>query len=180
MSQLIILDPRAEIGTPITPYALKGDVGKAGLRVALVSNGFYDATKLLRALEAVLPTHLEAPRIRLFERNNASVPGTPEQIAEIVRESDLAVCALGQCGSCTSSATRDAVALARAGVPALALISEKFGLAAQFVARSVGMPEVPRLKLPHPVAGSGMDRIAAIADAAAADVVAAWRGDYVL
>lgn len=128
----------------------------------------------------MLPGHLEMPRFKLFERNNASVPGTPEQLAEIARESDVAICALGQCGSCTSSATRDTVGLARLGVPAMALISERFGVAAQFVARSVGMPDAPRVKLPHPVAGSGDARIAAIADAAAADIIAAWRGEHVL
>jgi hypothetical protein len=39
---VIVLDPRAGIRMPITAYALKADTGKAGLRIALVSNAFYD------------------------------------------------------------------------------------------------------------------------------------------
>lgn len=50
---------------------------------------------------------------------------------------------------------RDGIALARAGLPAVALVTEDFWPQGDFVARSFGMPEIPRLRLPHPVAGSG-------------------------
>ena len=46
----------------------------------------------------------------------------------------------------------------------MTLVTEKFTTQGNFVARSVGMPTVPRLELPHPVAGSGdknMTRVAA-------------------
>ena len=59
---------------------------------------------------------------------------------------------------------RDGVKLARKTVPAVALLTEKFTAQGDFVARSVGMPTLPRLVLPHPVAGSGeknMSRVAA-------------------
>ncbi len=177
---ITILDPRAEIGVPITPYLLAAETTRPGLRVALVSNGFYDASNLLNALGEVLRTELNDPQIRLFARENASVVAGPEVIADIAEACDVAVTALGHCGSCTSSATRDAVALARAGLPVAALVSEKFIETAKFVSRSVGMPEVPRVRLPHPVAGSGARRIAEIARAAAPTLIAAWRGEHVI
>lgn len=46
----------------------------------------------------------------------------------------------------------------------MTLVTEKFMTQGNFVARSVGMPTIPRLELPHPVAGSGdknMTRVAA-------------------
>jgi hypothetical protein len=61
-----ILDPRAEPGVAITPYALSIDTSRRGLRVALFSNTFFDATNLLRALGACLPGHLNAPLINLY------------------------------------------------------------------------------------------------------------------
>jgi hypothetical protein len=180
MVELTILDPRAEPGVPITPYALAADLGRPGLRVALVSNTFYDASKLLQAVGEALGGRLPGARIKLYEIPNASLIASPEEIAAIAGDNDLAITALGHCGSCTSSATRDAVNLARAGLPVCALVTEKFWEASAFVARSVGMPAVPRVRLPHPVAGTGLVRITAIAQAAAPDVLAAWSAQHVL
>jgi hypothetical protein len=180
MAELVILDPKAEPGVPITPYTLSADIGRPGLRVALVSNTFFDATKLLVAVGEALGAHLKGVQITLYEIPNATIIAPPEKIAEIARDNDVTVTALGHCGSCTSSATRDAVNLARAGVPSCALISTKFWEASAFVARSVGMPDVPRVQLPHPVSGTGAARIAEIARGAAPGVIAVWKGRHVL
>ena len=180
MDDILILDPRAEAGVAITPYALSIDVGRPGLKVGLLSNCFFDATKLLKAVGEALAGRLEGVRINLYEVPNPSLLASPEVIAKVAGENDVAVTALGHCGSCTSSATRNAVNLARAGVPACALMSEKFWEAGGFVARSVGMPDVPRVRLPHPVSGTGSARIAEIARGAAPHVIEAWRGQHVL
>ena len=42
---------------------------------------------------------------------------------------------------------------------------------------SAGMPDIPRLKLPHPVAGSGHDAMGRVADDVAARIVAVLRGE---
>ena len=59
---------------------------------------------------------------------------------------------------------RDGIAFARRGIPVVALVTEDFSAQGDFVARASGMPEVPRVLLPHPVAGTGeaaMRRVAA-------------------
>jgi hypothetical protein len=71
---------------------------------------------------------------------------------------------------------RDGIAFARRGIPAVALVTTEFAPQGDFVARSVGMPGVPRVALPHPVAGSGRAAMARIADAAAPAILAALRG----
>ena len=58
---------------------------------------------------------------------------------------------------------RDGIELARRGLPNVALITEAFWPQAEFVARAAGMPGAPRIRLPHPVAGTGRDRMAEIA-----------------
>ena len=58
---------------------------------------------------------------------------------------------------------RDGINLARRGIPAVALVTEAFWSQGDFVAQSLGMPGIPRLKLPHPVAGSGSESIRAVA-----------------
>ncbi|HCD27069.1 MAG TPA: hypothetical protein DER02_06090 [Gammaproteobacteria bacterium] len=58
---------------------------------------------------------------------------------------------------------RDGINLARLGLPAIALVTEDFWPQGNFVAQSLGMREVPRVKLPHPLAGTGKARLAAVA-----------------
>ena len=71
---------------------------------------------------------------------------------------------------------RDGVKLARRGVPAVALVTEKFWAQGDFVARSVGMPDVPRTRLPHPVAGSGHENMTKVASQIAPDIIASLSG----
>jgi len=54
-------------------------------------------------------------------------------------------------------------------------MTEKFMEAGSFVARSVGIPDIPRAQLPHPVAGTGADHIVGITRGAAPDIIAAWQ-----
>ena len=50
---------------------------------------------------------------------------------------------------------RDGVNLAKLGIPAVALVTSEFWPQGDFVAQSLGMPDVPRVQLPHPIAGIG-------------------------
>ena len=66
---------------------------------------------------------------------------------------------------------RDGVNIAKKGLPSIALITDDFWAQGEFVARSVGMPTVPRVKLPHPVAGTGEMRITEVADSIAEEII---------
>ncbi len=50
----------------------------------------------------------------------------------------------------------------------VALVTEPFWRQGDLIALSNGMPDVPRLCLPHPVAGSGTEAMARLADDAGA------------
>ena len=71
---------------------------------------------------------------------------------------------------------RDGVRIARRGVPAVALVTEEFWAQGDFIARSVGLPDIPRVRLPHPVAGTGVESMAAIATATVPNIMSAWQG----
>ena len=58
---------------------------------------------------------------------------------------------------------RDGINLAKLGIPAVALVTEEFWPQGDFVAESLGMPEIPKVKLPHPIAGTGTENIRQIA-----------------
>lgn len=66
--------------------------------------------------------------------------------------------------------------VANLGIPAVALVTEKFWPQGDFVASSLGMPDIPRVQLPHPVAGTGAANLQRIADAIAPAILNALRG----
>lgn len=70
---------------------------------------------------------------------------------------------------------RDGVKLARLGIPAVALVTERFVDQGNFVARSVGVPDLPRVRLPHPVAGTGKESLRQIAEAVVPQLLEAWK-----
>jgi hypothetical protein len=58
---------------------------------------------------------------------------------------------------------RDVIEVARRGKPAVALVTQKFFDQGNFVAKAAGMPDVPRIMLPHPTAGRGEAFLSALA-----------------
>lgn len=68
---------------------------------------------------------------------------------------------------------RDGINFAKLGIPAVALVTEEFWPQGDFVAQSLGMPGVPRIKLPHPVAGTGAANMREVADSIAPLVIRA-------
>jgi hypothetical protein len=72
---------------------------------------------------------------------------------------------------------RDGIEVARQNKAVVALVTEQFWPQGDFVAKSNGMPDVPRLRLPHPVAGTGHDSMDVIAQKIAPDLVAILRGE---
>ena len=59
---------------------------------------------------------------------------------------------------------RDAIIIARAGIPTVALITQRFVEQGRLIAAARGMADLPQVALPYPIAGTGP---AAIADTAA-------------
>jgi len=54
----------------------------------------------------------------------------------------------------------DAVNLERLGIPTVTVVTEPFTVAADTVARSLGMPDVPRVVIPHDYLSEDSDAIA--------------------
>ncbi|MEQ8233071.1 MAG: hypothetical protein RLW61_12470 [Gammaproteobacteria bacterium] len=59
----------------------------------------------------------------------------------------------------------------------MALVTSKFRPQGEFVARAEGMPGVPQVILPHPVAGIGMPAMAELAASITDELVARLRGE---
>lgn len=60
-------------------------------------------------------------------------------------------------------------------MPSVALVTEDYWPQGDFVAKSLGMPDVPRVKLPHPVAGTGETNLSRIAEQVVDDIVSKFK-----
>jgi hypothetical protein len=170
-----LLDPVAEPGLAADPYTCRFEP-RAGAVIAMVSNSFTDASVFLRDIQAQLVPLFGGVEYRHFDKTHirhSTYPLTAERIAEIAAQCDAVVTAYGHCGSCTSGTIRDAVAFARTGTPVVALATERFADEARFVARAAGMPQVPLIILPHPVAGRDRQFHEELARKVAPQIVAA-------
>ncbi|MDC0068826.1 hypothetical protein OAL10_08555 [Gammaproteobacteria bacterium] len=56
-------------------------------------------------------------------------------------------------------------------MPVVSLVTEEFWPQGNFVAQSLGMPDVPRVKLPHPIAGTGDANIGRVAEGAIDEIL---------
>ena len=59
----------------------------------------------------------------------------------------------------------------------MALVTDEFWSQGDFVAGSLGMPDLPRVRLPHPVAGTGQVNMRKVAERIAPAVLAALAGN---
>jgi hypothetical protein len=72
---------------------------------------------------------------------------------------------------------RDGINIAKLGLPCVALVTEEFWPQGNFVAQSLGMPDVPRIRLPHPVAGTGEANLKRVAGELVSAIIAALKGE---
>lgn len=72
---------------------------------------------------------------------------------------------------------RDGINAALRDIPAVALVTDEFWAQGDFIASSFGMPDIPRVQLPHPVAGTGADNHRIVAEKVASEIVAALEHD---
>lgn len=70
----------------------------------------------------------------------------------------------------------DGIALAKKGIPSVAVVTEEFWEQAKFVSESLGMPDAPRVRVPHPTAGIGEAGLRRVAKQISGEVIEALAG----
>ncbi|MEO8697649.1 MAG: hypothetical protein ABI658_29390 [Acidimicrobiales bacterium] len=69
----------------------------------------------------------------------------------------------------------DSIKIALLNTPVVALIGDKFWEQSVLVARAQGLSDLPRVKFPYPLAGSGADNLQRVAVAVVDDVLRSLR-----
>ena len=82
----------------------------------------------------------------------AGAPATNQQLKKAC-EGDIALLALGDCGSCSSWVVLDAIRLEKMGTPTISICSNSFSDFAHELAGSHGAQDLNILSVEHPIAG---------------------------
>jgi hypothetical protein len=85
-----------------------------------------------------------------------------DHIAELATAVDFAIVGLGTCGSCTSFAIADAVAIEQRERPVIAVVTEEFATHGHTMARHLGHGGLSVLVLPYPLEARPEDELLAI------------------
>ncbi len=122
-------------------------------KVSLVDNTKPGANIILKVLSKSLGN-----REFLCVKKPAGAPATEEQIKKAA-SSDVAILALGDCGSCTSWVVLDAIRLEEEGTPTISICSDYFAPFARNLAESHGLKCLRILEIKHPIAGLESDEV---------------------
>ncbi len=121
--------------------------------VSLVDNTKPGAHTILKVLSESLGN-----RELMWVNKPAGAPATDQQIKKAA-STDLAILALGDCGSCTSWVVLDAILLEERGIPTISLCSDHFAPFARELAQSHGLADLRILEVEHPIAGLSRDEV---------------------
>jgi hypothetical protein len=122
-------------------------------RVSVVDNTKPGADIILKVLSESMGN-----RELQWVHKPAGAPATDFQIQKAA-SADLAILALGDCGSCTSWVVLDAIRLEERGIPTISICSDHFAPFARDLAKSHGLGDLRILEVEHPIAGLSIDEV---------------------
>jgi hypothetical protein len=154
----VVFDPRGKVSSDADPVAPRPKALE-GLRLGILDNSKWNANKLLRGAQAAFAGTVKFAAVNYYVKQNFSKDAAPELLAQIARENDVVLTAIGDCGSCCSCCIRDAVALERAGVPAAAIITTEFARETDLTLAAIGMPGLRPVTIDHPVSSINAEEV---------------------
>lgn len=142
---------------PVSPRRnAEGDLGAqrastlVGKRIGLLYNGKPGGQHILAGVKAALSERYDGTSFDYRAKPHAGV-GAPF-LDELPGKWDVAVVAVGDCGSCSSFAVHDAVELEKRGIPTVVFVSEPFAEMSRLWARQLEVPKLGIVVVGHPLA----------------------------
>jgi hypothetical protein len=172
-----VYDPCGVIEVEASPTAPRPSTTE-GLRLGVLSNTKWNATKLLRATVRELAFHgLTFASVTYYDKHHFSSDASPELIGQIAAENDVALTAIGDCGSCTSSCVNDAVRLEAAGVPTVVIVTTEFENEARLQREALGMADLEPVVVTHPISSLTVEQLDGRAAEVAPQARRIWFGE---
>ena len=147
-----------------------------GLRLSVLDNTKWNAMTLLRKIAALLQEREQLADIHYFRKEAFSKPAAGDLLQQIAATSDIVITAIGDCGSCTSCCTVDAIALERLGIPTAVIVTTEFVHESKMQALALGMDDLKPAVIDHPLSALTADLIEQRARQAAPQAEAIWLG----
>lgn len=166
------LNPIADGLVQPHPYDLRADLSEQ-ITVGLVINKIVQCDQFMAEIGKALGAHFPHLDIRSYETGTITYADA-ELMDKVADDCDAAICAIGHCGSCTAGTVKDGIALIERGCPAVSLVTEVFWEQAEALARSLGWPDAPRIKLPYPIWGTEQSHMQDVAGRTAVEITAAF------
>jgi hypothetical protein len=144
-----LLDPRGDVTVDAQPIADRLETLE-GATIGFLDNAKTNADHFLEDVAGVLTAEYGVAETIHRGKANTAVPA--DSIASYLASNcDAVVNAYGDCGSCTSWCVYDSVDLEKQGVPTATVNSDEFVRLGQSESRSLGMPGLPLVTVPHPM-----------------------------
>ncbi|MCV7079239.1 UGSC family (seleno)protein [Mycobacterium szulgai] len=154
-----IYDPCGVVEVTAIPMAPR-PTSIEGLRLGVLSNTKWNAAKLLRATVRELTEHgIAFASVTYYDKHHFSSDASPELISQIAAENDVALTAIGDCGSCCSACVNDGVRLEAAGVPTVVIVTTEFELEARLQRESRGMAGLEPAVATHPISSLTLEQL---------------------
>jgi hypothetical protein len=169
-SAMNLLDPTIETEEEPIDFAPR-PVNLRGLRIGLIENTKKNAEAVLRKLAEKLEA-LHGMTTEVLVHKPQRAPVKEAQIAELKGRTDFAIAGVGDCGACSSGSLLDAVILEKAGIPAIAIVTDAFYATAREMAELWGVPDFRFVMMPHPLASLTAEEIEGRADELLGKVIA--------
>lgn len=169
-------DPCGVVDVEAVPRAAR-PAPSGDLRLGVLSNTKWNAAKLLRAVVRELTSSgMTFAAVTCYDKHHFSSDASPELIRQIAAENDIALTAIGDCGSCCSACVNDAVRLEAAGLPTVAIVTTEFELEARLQRESRGMVGLEPAVATHPISSLTLEQLEGRAVEIAPQALRIWFG----
>jgi hypothetical protein len=171
-----IYDPCGVVEVETSPLARRPDTENS-LRLAVLSNTKWNAAKLLRAtVRALTAQGLTFAAVQHYDKEHFSSAASDELIDRIAADNDIAITAIGDCGSCSSACVNDGVRLEQAGLPTAVIVTTEFEHEARLQCEARGMADLQPVVVSHPISSLTVEQLDGRAAEAAPLARAIWLG----
>jgi hypothetical protein len=171
----VVLDPRGRVDVSRERIADRLPT-LDGATVGLLDNSKANADVLLAEVGRLLTAEHGVADVVSRRKDKSPIPAD-SLATQLHDRCDAVVNAYGDCGSCTSWCVYDSVDLERRGTPTATINSDEFVVLGQSEARSLGMPGLPLVTVPHPMGGISEAAVRERAAAILPELVAVLTGD---
>jgi hypothetical protein len=148
----------------------------SGARLAVLNNTKWNSSKLLReSVRELQEVHdVKFAEVNYYDKHHFSSDAEPALLDQIAAENDLAITAIGDCGSCTSSCVNDAIQLEIRGIPSAVVVTTEFQREATLQRHARGMNDLEPIVITHPISSLAAEHLRQRSTEVAPQALAIW------